>query len=275
MPKLFREPLVHFILIGALLFAGHKLWSQLVSKADYTIYVSDAEIRRQAEIFASENQRQPTDEDIQGLIFAHVEEQILMREAERLGLGEDDTIIRRRLAQKMRFMINEDTPPDLPDEAELRQWFEENSDQFVTPARRAFTHAYFSPGNHTDVEGTAETALATITDENWQELSDPFIENNLIPLTDKERMAQLFGNNFTKELFSLPVNKDWQGPIASAFGMHLVRIDDAIARKEPEFEEVRENVENVWRAQNLNKANEQRLIDLLEKYDVKVEGVDP
>jgi len=103
MNKLIREPLVHFILIGALLFAGHHFWSKAFSKEDYTIYVSDTEIRRQAEIFASENQRQPTDEDIQGLIFAHVEEQILMREAQRLGLEADDTIIRRRLAQKMRF----------------------------------------------------------------------------------------------------------------------------------------------------------------------------
>lgn len=275
MSKLLREPLIHFILIGALLFAGHKLWSQWVSRSDYTIYVSDAEIRRQAEIFASENQRQPTDEDIQGLIFAHVEEQILMREAERLGLGEDDTIIRRRLAQKMRFMINEDTPPPLPNEAELKHWFEENSSQFVTPARRAFTHAYFSPGNHDDVEQAANSALETITDENWPELSDPFIENSLVPLTDKQRLAQLFGNNFTKELFDLPVTREWQGPISSAFGMHLIRIDNTIDRQEPEFDAVRENVENVWRAQNLSKANEQRLIDLLGKYEVKVEGVDP
>jgi len=100
-----REPLVHFILLGAGLFLAHSVWEKQVAKSDYTINISAAEIERQAAIFATENQRQPTDEDIQGLLFAHVEEQVLMREAERLGLGEDDTIIRRRMAQKMRFIL--------------------------------------------------------------------------------------------------------------------------------------------------------------------------
>ena len=89
MTKLSREPLVHFILLGALLFAGHLLWQRHVTKADHTIIVTAEEMERQALIFAGENRRQPTDEDLKALLFAHVEEQALMREAERIGLGED------------------------------------------------------------------------------------------------------------------------------------------------------------------------------------------
>ena len=96
MSRLHREPLVHFIILGALLFAGHMLWQTHISKADYTITVTADEMERQALIFAGENRRAPTDEDLKALLFAHVEEQALMREAQRIGLGEDDTIIRRR-----------------------------------------------------------------------------------------------------------------------------------------------------------------------------------
>ena len=110
MQKLWREPLVHFTLLGAALFAGHALWQRAVTKADYTITISAAELERQAVIFAGENRRQPTDEDIQALLFSYVEEQALMREAQKLGLGDDDTIIKRRLAQKMRFMIEDINP---------------------------------------------------------------------------------------------------------------------------------------------------------------------
>lgn len=275
MRKLLREPLVQFILIGALLFAGNNLWAKWDSAADYTIYVSDAEIRRQAEIFASENQRQPTDEDIQGLIFAHVEEQILMREGQRLGLDADDTIIRRRLAQKMRFMINEDTPPSLPKESELRDWFDERADQFVQPAQRAFTHVYFSPGEYEDVQAIAANALGKVTDSNWQQLGDPFIEGKQLPLIDKTGLTRRYGNNFTQKLFALPTDQNWQGPIASAFGMHLVRIDDSVSKSTPKFEDVRPSVEKAWQEERLRQDNEQRLVDLLEKYKVQVEGLDP
>ncbi len=275
MRKWWREPLVHFILIGALLFVGHYIWAQHVSKQDYTIHVSASEIQRQAEIFASENQRQPSDEDIQALIFAHVEEQILMREAQRLGLEADDTIIRRRLAQKMRFMINEDTPPDLPNDAILKAWFEENAALFVQPEQRAFIHVYFSPGSHNDVSAAANEALSRINDQNWKTLGDPFIESNSVTMIDADGLTRKYGKNFTDKLFALPIQDDWQGPISSAFGLHLVRIVDHQSKDTPDFERARPDVERVWQEQSLRAANEQRLVDLLEKYKVEVEGLDP
>jgi len=142
MSKLIREPLVHFIILGALLFAGHMIWQHKVTKADYTITVTTKEMERQALIFAGENRRQPTDDDLKALLFSHVEEQVLMREAQRLGLGEDDTIIRRRLAQKMRFIIEDVDAPALPDETTLKAWFEANIDTFVSVEARSFSHIY-------------------------------------------------------------------------------------------------------------------------------------
>jgi len=274
MLKLLREPLVHFILIGIALFVGHGLWERSVSKSDHTIYISQAEIQRQAVIFASENQRQPNDEDLFGLIYAHAEEQILMREAARLGLDDNDTIIRRRMAQKMRFMLTEDTPPDLPSEEELKAWFEENKAQFTAPIQRSFTHVYFSPGSHKDVEQVAKDALGTVSDENWQTLGDPFIEQNTYSAMDETSIARRFGNRFASDLFALSTTTEWQGPIPSAFGMHLIRINGHSARSTPDFGNSRSEIEKTWQEQALRAANLKRLEDLKDSYIVEVESTE-
>ena len=144
MKSYLREPLVHFVLLGAALFIGDALWESWQEKTAYTIRVSPAEMQRQASLFASENRRQPSDDDLQALLFAHVEEQALMREALRLGLDADDTIIRRRLAQKMRFLVNDVGVDVEPSEADLKSWFTQNRQAFTRPQKRSFDHIYSS-----------------------------------------------------------------------------------------------------------------------------------
>ena len=167
---------MHFVGLGALLFAGHGLWEHYIAKDDYAISISTAELERQALIFAGENRRDPTDEDLQALIFAYVEEEVLMREALRRGLDADDTIIRRRLAQKMRFMVEDTEMPAPPEDAQLRAWFETRKDEFSIPETRAFVHIYLSSNTHgDDIESAAETLLMRGDLDNWETLGDPFI----------------------------------------------------------------------------------------------------
>ena len=277
MTKLSREPLVHFIILGALLFAGHSLWQRHVDKADYTITVSAAEMERQALIFAGENRRQPTDEDLKALLFSHVEEQALMREAKRLGLGEDDTIIRRRLAQKMRFIIEDVDTPELPEEAELETWFEVNIENFVSPETRGFSHIYLSPETHGDaVESVASKTLmkarAETSSANWKTLGDPFMmKRQFIRLTALEA-TRLFGTSFSNALFTLE-GQNWQGPIESAFGLHVVRVDNISPSLTPNLEDVRRGVETAWQEEAQRKANQAALKDLIQKYKVEVEDI--
>ena len=257
MTKLSREPLVHFILLGALLFAGHLLWQRHVTKADHTIIVTAEEMERQALIFAGENRRQPTDEDLKALLFAHVEEQALMREAERIGLGEDDTIIRRRLAQKMRFIIEDVEAPALPAEAELKSWFEANMDKFVSAETRSFSHVYLSPEEHGDnLNAAAKNILSKLENENedWNALGDPFMLKRGFKSLNALELTRLFGPTFSKGLFELEGNK-WQGPIESAFGLHLIRIDNIADKITPSFEDVRDDVETAWQEDARRSAN--------------------
>lgn len=269
-----REPLIHFVVLGAGLFLAHGLWAKHVQKADYTIAISAAEIERQAAIFATENQRQPTDEDIQSLLFAHVEEQVLMREAERLGLGEDDTIIRRRLAQKMRFMIEDSAPPELPSDADLEDWFDDHKDEFIVPEKRGFSHIYLSPGQHSDIESDGQKILENVTDENWQTLGDPFIEQSSYGLMDKLSVSRKFGRSFAVSLFDLEPTADWQGPIESSFGLHVVRVDTQNEERQPSFDEARADIEARWLDQASRQGNHDRLEALLKQYKIEVEDTE-
>ncbi len=272
MTKLTREPLVHFIILGALLFAGHMLWQKHVTKADYTITVTADEMERQALIFAGENRRQPTDDDLKALLFSHVEEQALMREAQRLGLGEDDTIIRRRLAQKMRFIIEDVAPPPVPETARLEAWFESNIELFKSPETRSFSHIYLSPetrGN--DLTANAQILLAQVnqSDSNWKALGDPFMLKRDFKNLSALDVTRLFGKTFSTAIFSASGEK-WQGPIESAFGLHLIRINQITPQETPDFNAVRSEVEASWQAQAQRAANQDALKEVIRKYKIDV-----
>jgi len=274
MKRYLSEPLAHFIILGALLFAGHALWQRHVTKADYTITVTAEEMERQAIIFAGENRRQPTDDDLKALLFSHVEEQVLMREAGRLGLGEDDTIIRRRLAQKMRFIIEDVDAPALPNEQELRAWFESNLDKFISTETRSFSHIYFSPEAHKEsIEKTTLATLAQIDSQNppsdWKTLGDPFMLKREFKDLRAIDTTRLFGPSFTEGIFNAKGVK-WQGPVESAFGLHLIRIDNIAPKLTPNFEDVRSDVEIAWQEIAQRNANQDALKTLIQKYKVDV-----
>lgn len=272
MNNLLREPFVHFVLLGGLLFAGHSAWQTHVMKQGRTIIVSPAEMERQAQIFTSENQRQPSDADLEGLLFAHIEEQALMREAKRLGLDEDDTIIRRRLAQKMRFMIDDIGSPDLPSRSDLEVWFKDNSEKFLRPETRSFEHIYFSPkGRSKTVIAEAKALLDDpALGEDWKSKSDPFMTGLSFTTLAQPAVQRDFGTAFANRLFALPDSSDWQGPINSAFGVHLVRLTDVTPEYLPDFKTIQAEVEAVWLDDAKRLENAEALKALIGKYRVEV-----
>ena len=272
MKNLIHEPFVHFVLLGGLLFSGHSVWQKHVEKTDRTIVVSPAEMERQAQIFASENNRPPSDADIEGLLFAYIEEQALMREAKHLGLDADDTIIRRRLAQKMRFMIDDIGDVEIPPREDLKTWFEENPNRFIRPETRSFEHVYLSPKGQSDtVVSEAESLLADPSiEDGWREKSDPFMTGLTFSRLAQPAVQRDFGTAFANNLFALPNTSDWQGPINSAFGVHLVRLTDVTPEFLPEFGTIQAEVEAVWLDEAKRLENEKALKTLIDKYRVEV-----
>ncbi len=270
--RIFRDPITHFVLIGLLLVGLNQFWNGWQGERGRTIIVSAAEIERLENIWAGTAGRPPTGEDRQQIIDQYVLEEVLVREAERLGLGDGDTIIRRRLAQKMDFLVGETSGAEEPTDRELKSWFEANREQFAAPELRSFHHVYFSPEKHGDrIETTAIGALKQLrSGANWQSLGDPFIQKRSYAAVPQDEVTRLFGPDFAKAIFDLEAG-GWSRPIGSAFGLHLVRVETVDKAASARFEPIRDRVLAVWQDEQNARAKRDSLAALIDRYDVVVE----
>ncbi|SIN61495.1 Parvulin-like peptidyl-prolyl isomerase [Parasphingorhabdus marina DSM 22363] len=272
--KIFRDPITHFLLIGLVLVAINSIWTAWQGERGRTIHVSTEEMARLEKLWANTAGRLPTGEDRQMIIDQYVQDEVLMREAERLGLGDDDTIIRRRLAQKMDFLISDNALAE-PDEAELRQWFENNRDRFAASERRSFVHVYLSPERHgAQVDAVAQDARRRLdAGADWQTLGDPFIQKRSYAALPQSEITRLFGTAFAERLFALERGQ-WSEPIGSAYGLHLVRVETIDSAADAEFEPIRAEVQAAWQEQQAIEARQQAIQDLVADYTVIVEEAD-
>lgn len=270
--KIFRDPITHFVLIGLALVAMNHFWNAWQGEQGRTIVVSAAEIDRLGKIWAGTAGRLPTGEDRQQIIDQYVQEEMLVREAERLGLGDGDTIIRRRLAQKRDFLVSDDAKPDDPTDAELERWFKDHRERFAAPEMRSFTHVYFSPEKHgSRIKAAAETARARLqSGAEWKSLGDPFIQKRSYAAVPEREVARLFGPEFAADIFKLGAGQ-WSEPIGSAFGLHLVRIEAIDRAAQARFAPIRAAVLAAWQDEQRSDAKRAAVDALIGKYKVVVE----
>jgi hypothetical protein len=206
------------------------------------IVVTSAEIERLRATWSKKMNRPPTKTELHGLIESFIKEEIYYREALALGLDQDDTIIRRRLMQKMEFLSNDLAELNQPDEAALKKYFLENKEKYKLPARASFTHIYFSLDKRgAKAHEDANNVLSKLNVPRAPELGDSFImEYDFVRETPFE-VERLFGKNFAEQLFRSEINT-WQGPIMSGYGLHLVRVSEKINAHLPELASVIEKV---------------------------------
>ena len=263
--NLWREPLIHFLLFGAFLFTAHALWTSWTDRTDRQLIVPTAEISRQASLYAIENGRPPSETELNGIILAYVEEAVLAREARRLGLDEDDTVIRRRLAQKMR-LVADATPVDQPDDNTLRTWFDTRSAQYNVDERRRLQHVYFSDRDREDPR--ADAMAADLTD--WRKTGDPFIVDREVGPLTQSKLQQEFGEAFSQAAFAVPQGQ-WSDPVRSPFGVHRIRVSDILEAQAPDFDRQRERILVDYLDQARREASAVALQGMLTHYDVIVE----
>ncbi len=270
--KIFRDPITHFVLIGLLLAGLNHFWNAWQGEQGRTIVVSAPEIERLEKIWAGTAGRLPTGKDRQQIIDQYVQEEALVREAARLGLDDGDTIIRRRLAQKMDFLVSDEATADNPKDAELERWFETHRDRFAAPEMRSFTHVYFSPERHgSQIEAIAGKARATLREgADWKSLGDPFIQKRSYAAVPEREVARLFGPEFAQDIFALDAGT-WSEPIGSAFGLHLVRIEKIDKAAQARFAPIRAEVTAAWQEEQRADAKRAALDKLIGSYTVVVE----
>jgi peptidyl-prolyl cis-trans isomerase C len=265
-----REPLLHFVLIGALLFA-FTAWRQ--QRQDHTeIRITSGEIAQLAAFWETQSQRKPTSAELRGLIEERIDEEVLAREALRLGLDRDDVIVRRRLAQKMAFVSDDLAVVPEPAEAELRAYFEAHKDAYTTPDLYALRHVFFNPDRHgATLDADAQRALQRLSrGASPSEVGDPFMLARELADVSREDIARDFGSVFAEAVTTSQPGA-WAGPVRSPFGVHLVKLESHTPSSVARFEDVRDRVREGFLAQKQQEANAALRAKLRQQYKIVVE----
>ena len=275
---LLKEPLFHFLLIGAGFFVlFHQTGDSSAERPDRIVVTAD-DVDRMATLWSRRWQRPPTSAELEGLIESRIREEVLYREARALGLEQDDTIVRRRMAQKMEFLFQDIAGQVEPTDEALQAFLQQNIARFRESARFAFMHVYLS----TDQRGeqASHDARVLLDDLRTQgedadpiAVSDPFLLGHQLADRSEREVVGLLGQNFANALLGLPV-KQWHGPIRSAYGVHLVYVHERTAPRVPALAEIRDRVRSELLSHKQREANEAMFRALRDRYEIVVEERD-
>jgi hypothetical protein len=279
--KLPREPLLHFLFIGAAIYLAFGLFAEPVEEMqDNTLVVDAGEIEWMATSWYKRWNRMPTAQELDGLIQQYVRETVLYREALAMGLDKDDTVIRRRLAQKLEFLAQDLATMTPPTDEELRTWFDEQKDRYQAPIRYTFTQVYIDPdkrGDKTlDDAKAIKAALISQPDaiDKAGALGDDFMLQNYYPENAQADIQKLFGSGFAESLVELSP-EEWHGPVLSGYGVHLVYVHSINEPPPPVFAEVRARVQQDWEDARRESLNEEFYTSLRDRYTIIIEEVSP
>lgn len=269
-----REPLLHFLLIGAALFILFYQVAEPEVVSDNRIVISEADIDRMITLFDRKFHRTPDQQELDGLVEAQIREEVLYREALAMGLDRDDTIVRRRMAQKLEFLFTDLADTAAPTDAELQRFLSDNPDRFIEPARTSFIHVYFSASERdATAETDAQQLLAVLnSDQEAVDLAtagDAFMFGYAFDKQSEHEMSRLFGNEFARALDALATGA-WHGPIVSAYGHHLVFIKERHQAWLPPLDQIRDSVFNEMLAARRREVNNAFYQSLRDRYDVVI-----
>ena len=273
--RLVREPLLQFLALGLLLFVAYRARNPALGLAPGRIELTTDDVRKIGLAWIAQGRPAPTPEEMQALIDVRVREEILYREALALGLDKDDTIVRRRMAQKMEFLFEDVAALGEPTSDQLEAWFRQRAARFSLPARVTFRHRYFSPdrrGAHARDDATG--ALASLTGKPMDAseataAGDPFMFQDYYGDRTPEDVAKTFGPGFARALFALAPGA-WAGPIESGYGWHLVWVDALMPARVPALEEVAADVKTAWIEERRAEVRQKAFETMRARYEVVV-----
>lgn len=275
MKRLAREPLLHFLLLGGMIFGVYALVTRNEASRPREIVVTEGRIASLGTAFARVWHRPPTGPELDGLIRDYVRDEVLAREALALGLDKDDTIIRRRLRQKLEFVSEDVAALAEPTAQQLHTYLEQHSDAFRTDRRFTFSQVHLDPQRRGESLGRdvarllAQLERAGATADISALGDSRLLEDQFVALPAGEVVRQ-FGDGFAARLGELPVGR-WQGPIESGYGVHLVLVRERTEGRVPALEDVRVAVRSEWLNAQRQEANEKFYQSLLRRYTVTLE----
>ena len=267
--KYFKDPLWLFLLGGIALFIVAGVFDE--EEISYHIEITENDVKRLSDQWIMQLKRQPTQQELDGLVDQLVKEEIYYREAKRFNLDANDTIVRRRLVQKLTFLTEDLATAAPADEDELRAHYNKNIQAYTLPKRFSFKHRYYSTDRRANAKAEAEQAIS-----NSAFPDDPFMLQKSYALRSEREIGDLFGREFAQALSQLRENPqeqeegqgEWQGPIQSAYGWHPVQILQVADESVQPFEQVIEKVRVDAQQAAREAANIRYYDNLKEKYNV-------
>lgn len=269
-----RDPLVVFLLLAGGVFA---LDHWVAGGEDRrVIEVTHDQVEQLRARWAAQWGRPPTAPELEALVDEAVDEEILYREAQRLALDAEDAIVRRRLAQKMTFVLEDGAAPTT---GEVERYYERHAERYRRPARTTFDHVFLSADRRADPTGDAVAVLREMAgdDRGWKRLGDPFMLARTYTARTGPQIARLFGAGFADAVSALPIG-GWHGPVESTYGTHLVRVRERIAPRTPPLDELLDRVVPDLREERRRERGRTAYQALRDGYEVRLpspDGVDP
>lgn len=271
--SLMKEPFLHFLFLGSLMFFAASLWGEGQGGIDRAVIVSEADVARLEALWLAQYSREPSAEELDAIIDNHIREEVLYREAMALGLGDDDLIVRRRVVQKFLFLSEDLIAVAEPGETVLADYYELHKDRYQMREKTSFAHIYLS----TQKRGSAarQDAVAMVSKlqqggEDWRELGDPFMLQREYAARESNEIAELFGREFAISLSGLEAG-GWTGPVQSAYGWHGVRVLKRTSATLPSLSEVREVVIADYKSEERESANKAFYRSVRDRYTVSIE----
>ena len=269
-----REPLVHFLAIGALIFQVFHLWGG-GGPGSNVIVITPGQIDAIVARFSRTWLRPPTDQELKGLIDDAVQEEMAAREAMAMGLDRDDTIIRRRLRQKLEFLAEDAITATPPTDTELQKWLDQNPDAFRSDPQVSYRQVYLNPEKRgSTVRTEAEQLLVQLRSQGPDMATDQLGDASMLPaerpLEPLREVARSFGREFAEELLKAEPGQ-WTGPLESAYGLHLVLLREKVDGNLPRLGEIRSLVEREFLAERRKRELNKMYEKMLQGYRVTVE----
>jgi hypothetical protein len=272
--NILREPLVHFVVAGGVLFAA---WSWVAPKEaagpdDAVIVLDQARLDHLETLWKAQWKRDPAPEDVAAIVDRYLRQEVFYREALRMGLDRDDEIVRTRLAQKMEAVASDlGTLMQPPTDDDLRVFHASRADLFTLPPAFAFRQVLYLPSETGDDRlGSTLAALRAggdVPPDRRDKLAMPLDW----PLTAAPTLENSFGGGFAAALAQLPVGQ-WSGPVRSGLGLHLVQVTESEPGRLAPFDEIRDFVAQQYEYYAVLDAQERMFRELLAKYDVRIEA---
>ena len=272
---LLREPLLHFLVLVAALFALYVVVGKKDAEAPAKIIISESRIATLAERFARTWRRPPTQQELQGLVDDEVRDEVFYREGRAAGLDRDDSIIRRRVRQKMEFLA-EDMAAAEPSDEQLAAYLASNPERFRTEDRLTFHHVFLSATRRGGaLEGDAKQIAATLVHTNASveaatAIGDPFLLGETFRQMPQSDVVRTFGEGFAQQLAAVEPGR-WQGPVSSSFGTHFIFVDERARGSLPPLDTVRGAVLREWLNARRVEAEDKLYRTLRDRYQVVIE----